>query len=279
MTTNQLAGKTHQAFSAAFFNALVGAITETSGSPWLVAAVPDAESTPDEFEPVGINLTLDGSLQGEFLLEFRRAQAVLLASKCLRQSADKFGTEQSEGLLKVIEAGVNEFCSALAQEYGAFTINASIAAQPASDRANIAEITAADDGGNRVSILMYLDPALTEALSLHSETASADEVSGKSLDAATAKDGQAIPKQVNLKLVLDVELNVTLRFGQRQLALREVLELTSGSVIELDRQVEEPVELLLEGKVIARGEAVVIDGNYGLRVTEVPQPLPSPVLR
>ena len=78
---------------------------------------------------------------------------------------------------------------------------------------------------------------------------------------------------------MDVELNVTLRFGQRQLALREVLELTSGSVIELDRQVEEPVELLLDGKVIARGEAVVIDGNYGLRVTEVPQPISAPVLR
>jgi flagellar motor switch protein FliN/FliY len=81
------------------------------------------------------------------------------------------------------------------------------------------------------------------------------------------------PEQNNLNLVMDVELNVTLRFGQRQLTLREVLELTSGSVVELDRQVEEPVELLLEGKVIARGEAVVIDGNYGLRVIEVLQPI------
>src|ERR1700712_4488195 len=82
-----------------------------------------------------------------------------------------------------------------------------------------------------------------------------------------------VREQVNLNLVLDVELNVTLRFGQRLLTLREVLDLTSGSVVELDRQVEEPVELLLEGKVIARGEAVVIDGNYGLRVTDVPQPI------
>jgi flagellar motor switch protein FliN len=276
MTTNQLAGKPHQAFSSAFFNALVAAVTETSGSPWLVAAVPDAESAPDDSEPVRMKLTLDGSLQGEFLLEFRRKDAVVLASKCLRQSADEFETEQSDALLKVIEAGVKKFCSALAQEYGTFTINASLASEPASDRVNIVEITAADDDGNRVSILMYLDPALTKALTLRSETASADEVSRKSIDAAAA---ETIPEQVNLKLVLDVELNVTLRFGQRQLALREVLELTSGSVIELDRQVEEPVELLLEGKVIARGEAVVIDGNYGLRVTEVPQPLPPSVLR
>ena len=73
----------------------------------------------------------------------------------------------------------------------------------------------------------------------------------------------------NLDLVMGVELNVTLRFGQRQLALREVMELTSGSVVELDRQVDEPVELILDGRVVARGEAVIIDGNYGMRVTQL----------
>ena len=76
----------------------------------------------------------------------------------------------------------------------------------------------------------------------------------------------------NLGLMLDVELNVLLRFGQRQLTLREVLELKSGSVIELDRRVDEPVELLLDGRVIARGEAAIVDGNYGLRVTEIVRP-------
>jgi flagellar motor switch protein FliN/FliY len=74
---------------------------------------------------------------------------------------------------------------------------------------------------------------------------------------------------------MDVELNVSLRFGQRQLPLREVLDLTSGSVIELDRMADEPVELFLDGKLIARGEAVVVDGNYGLRVTEIPRPVAS----
>ncbi len=79
----------------------------------------------------------------------------------------------------------------------------------------------------------------------------------------------------NLGLVLDVELNVLLRFGQRQLTLREVLDLKSGSVVELDRRVDEPVELLLDGRVIARGEAAIVDGNYGLRVTEIVQPATS----
>jgi len=85
-------------------------------------------------------------------------------------------------------------------------------------------------------------------------------------------------QEPNLDLVLNVELNVTLRFGQRLLTLREVLDLATGSVVELDRQVDEPIELLLDGKVIARGEAVVVDGNYGLRVTEVPQPISARML-
>ena len=78
----------------------------------------------------------------------------------------------------------------------------------------------------------------------------------------------------NLSMVLDVELNVLLRFGQRQLSLREILDLTCGSVIELDRRVDDPVELLLDGRVIARGEAAIVDGNYGLRVTEIVQAPP-----
>jgi flagellar motor switch protein FliN len=62
------------------------------------------------------------------------------------------------------------------------------------------------------------------------------------------------------------------------LPLSEILELSSGSIVELDRTVNEPVELYLDGKLIARGEAVIVDGNYGLRVTEIPQPLTSQFL-
>jgi flagellar motor switch protein FliN/FliY len=277
MTTNNSAGKTYRPFSDAFFSALVAAISDASGSPWLVAVVPDEQSTADESEPVRINLTLEGDLRGEFLLEFRRADAAVLAAKCLQEAAGQFGKEQSAALLKCVEAAMSKFCSAVAEEYGTFTSQASVASEPPSDSANVAEVTAVNEAGDRVSLLMYLNPVLAEALSLQAEMTSA--ANEKSTKAVGEKEGHPNPEQLNLQLVMDVELIVTLRFGQRQLALREVLELTSGSVIELDRQVEEPIELLLEGKVIARGEAVVIDGNYGLRVTEVPQPVSSQVLR
>jgi flagellar motor switch protein FliN/FliY len=73
----------------------------------------------------------------------------------------------------------------------------------------------------------------------------------------------------NLDLLLDIELGVTLRFGSRQMLLKDILELCSGSVVELDRRVEEPVDLLIDGRVIAQGEVVIVEGNYGLRILQV----------
>jgi flagellar motor switch protein FliN/FliY len=76
----------------------------------------------------------------------------------------------------------------------------------------------------------------------------------------------------NIGLLLDIELEATLRFGEREMLLREILNLNSGSVIELDRRVNEPVELLVCGKVVAQGEVVVLDGNYAFRVTQIASP-------
>jgi flagellar motor switch protein FliN/FliY len=76
----------------------------------------------------------------------------------------------------------------------------------------------------------------------------------------------------NLDLLLDVELQVSIRFGRRQMLLKDVLDLSSGAMVELDRRVRDPIELLLGGRVIARGEAVIVDGNYGIRITEIVSP-------
>jgi len=77
------------------------------------------------------------------------------------------------------------------------------------------------------------------------------------------------PKPQNLEFLRQVELPVTLRFGRREMLLREILELTPGAVLELEQHIEEPVELLVGSRLIARGEVVVVEGCYGLRVTEV----------
>lgn len=78
--------------------------------------------------------------------------------------------------------------------------------------------------------------------------------------------------QENIGLLLDIELEAALRFGEREMQLLEILNLNSGSVVELNRRVNEPVELLVCGKVVAKGEVVVLDGNYALRVTQIGSP-------
>lgn len=73
----------------------------------------------------------------------------------------------------------------------------------------------------------------------------------------------------NMDLILDVELAVTVSFGETELPLKEILKLEVGSVIELDKGVNDPVSLLVNEKAIARGEVVMIDGNYGVKITDV----------
>jgi len=113
------------------------------------------------------------------------------------------------------------------------------------------------------SMIVEISPALAAALDpATSPTAPAEPLPASGL----VRD----PK---LELLMDVELDVTLRFGERQMTLRSILDLNAGSVVELDRSVAEPVELLVGGKVVAQGEVVIVDGNYGLRVTQIVSPV------
>jgi flagellar motor switch protein FliN/FliY len=75
-----------------------------------------------------------------------------------------------------------------------------------------------------------------------------------------------------MALMNDIELEATLQFGSRELTLREVLELSPGDVVELDRHVSEPVDLVVGDRIVARGEVVVASGNFAIRITEVATP-------
>lgn len=75
-----------------------------------------------------------------------------------------------------------------------------------------------------------------------------------------------------IELLLDVELDASLRFGSREMPLGEILDLGPGDVVQLDRHVADPVDLIVGDKIVARGEVVLVNGNFGLRVTEVAAP-------
>lgn len=79
--------------------------------------------------------------------------------------------------------------------------------------------------------------------------------------------------EVNLDLVLDIPVSISLRVGCTEIAIRDLVKLVEGSVIALDRDASEPMDLLVNGTLIARGEIVVVDGRFGVRLTEVVSPL------
>jgi len=73
----------------------------------------------------------------------------------------------------------------------------------------------------------------------------------------------------NLDLLMDIELPLMVRMGQTEMGLGDLLKLTPGSILELNRAADAPVELLVNSKLIAKGEVVVVDGNFAFRITEI----------
>jgi flagellar motor switch protein FliN/FliY len=125
-----------------------------------------------------------------------------------------------------------------------------------------------------LTMIAWSDQVLLDALAKKAaQPAEKETTAANAADSAHEKEAAAAYLNgKNLDLLLDLELDVSIRFGKRLMALKDVLELSAGSVVELDRRTQDPIELILGGRVIARGEAVVIDGNYGIRIFEVLSP-------
>lgn len=89
---------------------------------------------------------------------------------------------------------------------------------------------------------------------------------------AFPSDGQESHTPRGMELILDIPLEVTVELGRVRMLIRDVLELSSGSIVELDRVAGEPVDLMVNGKLVAKGEVVVIEDNFGIRLTEIVSP-------
>lgn len=85
-------------------------------------------------------------------------------------------------------------------------------------------------------------------------------------------DASVYTEKENIGLILDVPLNVTVELGRTKKQIKEILEFGVDTIVELDKLAGEPVELLVNGKFIAKGEVVVIDENFGVRITDIVHP-------
>lgn len=141
--------------------------------------------------------------------------------------------------------------------------------------------------GERITALMIAD-RVEMAVAAPPEAKGPPPAAAQSLPASGGRSGDAEPSAANnagaarvpaealarqgIDLLLDVELEASLRFGSSEMALSDLLALGPGDVVQLDRALTDPVDLLVGDKIVARGEVVLVNGNFGLQVTEVAEP-------
>lgn len=80
------------------------------------------------------------------------------------------------------------------------------------------------------------------------------------------------PDEVNLDVILDIPVTISMEIGRTRINIRNLLQLNQGSVVELDRLAGEPLDVLVNGTLIAHGEVVVVNEKYGIRLTDVISP-------
>ncbi|HEU0122553.1 MAG TPA: flagellar motor switch protein FliN [Bryobacteraceae bacterium] len=133
-------------------------------------------------------------------------------------------------------------------------------------------------GGSSTDLFVHISSQVVAALGQGGNAESANAVNEQRTSepmraAATAGAGSnsngSQSASPSLEVLLDVEMPVSVSFGRTQLPLKEVIKLSTGSIVELNRTIAEPVEVIVNNCVIARGEVVVVEGNYGVRIMQV----------
>ncbi len=238
--------------------------SEALSSSWSAEISADDSSQPTDASHVCFSFAASGSLQGTVVLQIKNADALMFAQKFLAEPVEATAELDSgrkgavEELLRQV-AGVA--ATAMKSLFGEVQLQVSMTTVPAWLGVTVVFLLS-EPSSAKLPVELRLSTELLASVSAAKVTTTVNEANPK-------PESQLSDDQSGLGRLLGVNLNLSLRFGQRSLTLREILDLNSGAVIELDRQVQEPADLLLGERVIARGEVIIVDGNYGIRVTEV----------
>ncbi|HXZ43116.1 MAG TPA: flagellar motor switch protein FliN [Terriglobales bacterium] len=256
-----------------FRKALSDVLSEALGAGWSVSSSANEAPASDDAASIFFRASASGGLHGNATLQLKRGDAVLLAQKLLAESSDPAG-ELSSPRQQAVEDLLRKMAGLAATgftpRFGEVVLQLNRVEAPAEQGA-VVILSASEASTGSLSIKLQLDAEMLASIPAQQPEAAATTAAA----AAAATASAPVSADNNLDLLLNVDLNLTLRFGQRTLTLREIMDLSSGSIIELDRQVQEPADLLLGNKLIAKGEVVIVDGNYGLRITEVSDPQPG----
>ncbi len=224
-----------------------------AGEPELVESFP----RPFESGSFGYAATLEGDQEGRFSVI---VDAGILDAPLLGEGRDqKVGWQ--ELLREIAEASAGELLARTGTACRVVQFEPAEAASPVSQAFQLRS-------GERTWALMVRDDLSAVA---RASVANEPEPPRHNTPAQAPGSNEA-GLSPGLELLLDVELEATLRFGCREMPLGEILELGPGDIVQLDRQASDPVDLIVGDKIVARGDVVLVNGNFGLRVTEVAAP-------
>ncbi len=142
--------------------------------------------------------------------------------------------------------------------------------EPADDLAFGCQIRIGSGDQELPCLGFYINQELLTAIQSSSQVSDPEACTPEpALDEEKSGTGFSARAFGTLDLLLDLEMPVSVSFGRTQVRIQHILKLTTGSIIEMDRSISEPVEVIVNNCTIARGEVVVVDGNYGVRINEV----------
>ncbi len=247
-------------------------------------------------ENIAIALPFTAGLQGEMhLLLGRRSASMVGDLMLMQQDGGEFGPDQIDAVTELSNQVASSFATALGAERGIKT-----SAGPARiaefvldsppvpwDRCFIMTASMAVEGSVETPVAVLIPDSLGRQLTGKGRT-------GDHSAEALPKPGSLNPpqpefvetprpaaagsvrpsgrEQDNIELLLDVDLDVSIELGSTTLSIKRVLDLAPGSVVELDRMAGEPVDLLVNNKPVAKGEVVVIDESFGIRILSLVSP-------
>jgi len=260
-----------RAYMQVWAESLAQVLGQIAGSAFAVECLPEAPAEVPATQETDLRVILvaAGALRGEMSLRIPRPAVLALAQLFVGEAQDgaiEFKPDHQEAVEELLRQVAGQAATTLKPRWGEVQLRLESGAPPSWSAGASGWLAS----GSGAVFPLLLEWQLSAALNAALAAASPSPEAKPSEAPADSEVGEG-----NLDLLRDVELEVTLRFGERIMLLRDILELGEGSVVELDRQVEEPVDLLLDGKLIARGEVVVVDGNYGLRIQEMLTPLSS----
>ena len=232
-----------------------------------------------------VRLALDHGLPGELCILVRKETAAHLSGLMMGGDGNEpFKDEDIDALTEFGNQFMGSVCTVLGTRYSASVAPAQAQTAVYSpdsppfdlEGAAIVDADISLEGLPDARFRLLLSPALAAKLSGSGDGGGSSGGNSNPLaslggfDSSLSRSMEESPP--NIQMLLDINLNVTIELGRTRLSIRKVLELGPGSIIELDRLAGEPVDLLVNDKVVAKGEVVVVDEYFGIRIISLVSP-------